>query len=276
MRVRALILAAMIWAASVAGAWAQVPWVPPEYLSNVRRLQVSSITFCIYVDGPTAEFDRAVAMEIAAMLLLEPQFLELVRPPFRLTDDDLVEELYILLTDHCDGILGLSLIADSYPDWIGLTRPYYWTPYVLAVTDSNYRRLSDIPRDKAIGSRLLTQADMEFISFLSTLPTDQRWRRIPYINDRLLVERLLDGTIAGALFWAPALYEATGGNPDDLGIRIASVSPLRGLERPVGIGVRSSDSFLRLMLDEAIAALTEDGIIDELLERTGMLGRPDR
>jgi len=276
MRVKAIALALALWAVGAAVAAAQVPYVPAEFLSGHRRLQGNSITFCVYEDSPTYAFDRAVAEELAMALLLEPNFFEVKPPPFRLAQEDYVEELYVLLMDHCDAMVGFSLATDTYPDWLVLTRPYYWTPYVLAVTDPDYRQLSDIPRDKAIGTRLLTLSDVEFINFMSTLPKEQRWRRFPYVSDALLVQRLLDGTIAGALMWAPALYRETGGNPEALGIRVISTSPLRTIERPVGLAVRSSDAFLRAMLDEAIAALTQDGIIDELLERTGTLGRPDR
>lgn len=276
MRLKALSMALLLWAVSALSAMAQVPYIPAEYLSGQRRLQGSSLAFCVYESSPTYAFDRAVAEEVAITLLLEPNFVEVEPPPFRLAQEDIVEELYVLLMDHCDAIVGFTLAAESYPDWIALTRPYYWTPYVLAVTDPSYRQLTDIPRDKAIGSRLLTQADIEFIRFLTSLPQDQRWRRFPYVNDALLVERLLDGTIAGALMWAPALYRETGGAPQALGIRTISTSPLRNLERPVGMAVRSSDSFLRVMLDDAIAALIEDGVIDQLLAETNTLGRPDR
>lgn len=256
--------------------FASEPYIPAEFLNRRRRLQGNEITFCVYEDSATYAFDRAVAEEAAHMLLLEPRVFDVQPPPFRTGDSDVLEEMFVLLSDHCDAIVGLALLADTYPDWIVFSRPYYYTPYVLVVADPEYDRLLDIPRDKAIGSQMLTHADWEFISFLSSLPKEQRWQRIPYLNDTVMVERLLDGTLAAALMWAPAYQREVAALPDGHEVRVVPASPLRNMERPVGMAMLSADTFLRVMLDDAIVAMVEDGIMDELLAATETMGRPAR
>jgi hypothetical protein len=43
--------------------------------------------------------------------------------------------------------------------------------------------------------------------FLSSIAARKdRWQRTPYINNKLLLDRLLDRTVAAAFVWEPALY----------------------------------------------------------------------
>ena len=52
--------------------------------------------------------------------------------------DDL-DYLYRIFLATCDVHLGFKLISDAYPEWIKLTRPYYRSSYVLAVTDPGWK-----------------------------------------------------------------------------------------------------------------------------------------
>ena len=48
----------------------------------------------------------------------------------------------------------------------------------------------------------------------ASLPERSRWQRHAYYNNKVLIDRLLDGTVAAAFVWEPALYRAAGGKPE--------------------------------------------------------------
>jgi polar amino acid transport system substrate-binding protein len=256
-----------------------LPDVPREFLQDRRRLAGDHIAFCINPQGLLASFERELAAELASVLLLEYSFAPEVRhiaPPlpldyrFPITYD----ELLIYLTDHCAAFMGFSLAGGSYPNWLTFTRAYLRTPFVLAVTNSSYRRLSDIPRHLPIGARSGSEGDIRLMSYILSLPPEQRWRRFPYRDHELLIERLQAGEVEEALLWEPALYAATEGNPERYGIHIILTDPLPQPEIQFGITLRSRETFLRTMLDDAIVALIEDGTIEQLLQKHDLPGRP--
>jgi polar amino acid transport system substrate-binding protein len=96
------------------------------------------------------------------------------------------------------------------------------------------------------------------------LPERSRWSRFTYYNNKVLIDRLLDGTVAAAFVWEPALYRATGGKPEAAGLRVIP-SPFALYETEFGIAVRAHDTFLSAMFGQAIDALRADGTIDRLL-----------
>lgn len=271
MRRTAAIAGCLAWILCGSVVTAQAPKVPPEQIDGYRRVQGDRVTFCVFSDSPTADFDRAVAQELAGVLLLTPAIYEVkrdIRTP--LTD----QELFILLTDHCDGFLGFTLYPEGYPGWLSFSRAYYRTPYVLAVKETRFRRLSDIPKGQPIGTHLSSLADIQLILHQRSRSQRDQWKRFPYPTDELLVQRLLDGTISGALIWGPELYRLTGGDPGAKGIRVIDASPLRNLEWGIGVALRSRDTFVRTTIDKAIVALIEDGVIKDLLAKNRVLGRP--
>lgn len=253
---------------------AQQPDVPSEFLDPRRRMQGDNIVFCIDSSSVTAGFDRAAAAEIASALLLEATFFEVDYSDVGIEGaEGFFYLLFIDLTNNCDAFMGLNLAVSGYPDWLTVSRPYAKVPYVLAVMNESYDSLTDIPRDNAIGSQLASTGDVQFITYLQTLSADNRWRRLPYADSELMIQRLLDGTLAGALIWAPVLSRiADGGNPAASGIHIISAEPLKNLDVDLGIVLLSQNAFLRTQLDEAIVALTEDGVIERLLEEHNILG----
>jgi ABC-type amino acid transport substrate-binding protein len=79
--------------------------------------------------------------------------------------------------------------------------------------------------------------------------------------------------VAAAFVWEPALYRATGGNPEAAGIHV--VPPPFALQpTELGIGLRSNDSFLSVTLGQAIDSLRADGTIDRLLVENMLAAKP--
>src|SRR5205823_6410628 len=66
-----------------------------------------------------------------------------------------IESLYRLFLETCDVNLGFKLIPDAYPEWIKVTRPYYRGSYVLAVANTGWRSLADVPKSQAVGAAVL-------------------------------------------------------------------------------------------------------------------------
>lgn len=258
-------------------AQGQQPFVPPEFYDDRRRLGGESLEFCIWSESLTAEFDRDVARELAAVLLLEPNIVE-IEPTAGLDEEgEFWENVFIALAESCDAFIGTELVPEMpLPDWLTTTRPYFVAPYVLAVTSSEYARLADVPSGSFIGSRLRSRADLRFLAYQQSLPAGQRWRRIPFDTPERQIEYLLDDSIEGAIMWAPTLARLMKGTPQEHDVRGIPLDPLPSVERSIGLLLHRRNSLLRTMLDDAIVALAEEGAIEELLTEHGLPGEPGR
>ncbi len=256
----------MVWLP--APACAQVEDLPPRdvYIEKGRSAG-DSVALCVNGAGMMAPFEKDLALEIAARLLLTPKIVEVKTwHPTEPLDYRLplgFDELYIEFAERCDGFMGFSL-AQGYPSWLIITRPYLTTRMVLAAAEPEYRKLSDVPPTRSLGTRMLGAVDNQLILYLQSLPEKSRWKRVPYFNNKLLIDRLLDRTVAAAFVWEPALYLATGGAPSGAGIHTIP-PPFELLTTEFGIGLRSNDSYLSVALGQAIDSLRADGTIERLL-----------
>jgi polar amino acid transport system substrate-binding protein len=251
--------------------------VPPHMVEEGRRMQGDRVRFCVNADGLTVDFDRELATELAQAQLLDSEIYAAsafqyslaldYRPNF--TED----EIYMLLADYCEAFMGFTL-SSEYADWLTVGRPYLITRSVAVVASDDYTSLNDVPAGEAVGARYLSAADIQLATLLRTLPAEERWRRVSYPNNELLLERLLDGTLTAVIIWEPALAAATAGDPEEYGIRIIPSGSLRPPEVQFVIALRARDTFLRSLLDEAVVALTEDGVVQRLLDEHGIPGRP--
>lgn len=256
-------------------ALAQEPLVPAELLKPRRRLQGNQITFCVNGAATLYAFDRAVGRSLAETLLLEPRFVELSYTGYGLLDDgDLLSNLFVDLTNHCDGFIGFNLASGVYPDWLSFSRSYARIPYVLAVTNPEYQSLGQIPRGKAVGSGLGTSADAHFGAYVRELPEGQSWQRIPYGDFALMLRRLKEGKLEGALIWPPVLYRLSGGDPERQGFYVRATDPLKSVDVQLAIAIRAKDTSLRAMLDKAVATIIEDGTVARLLKEQNIMGSP--
>jgi polar amino acid transport system substrate-binding protein len=251
--------------------------LPPRDVYHERgRSTGDKIAFCVNPASMMAPFEMALAREIAARLLVTPNVIEVKTwHPTEPLDYRLplaYDELYIEFAERCDGFMGMTL-APGYPAWLIVTRPYLTTRTVLAATSGDYHQLADVPSSRALGSRMLGIVDNQLILYLQSLPEKSRWRRVPYFNNKLLLDRLLDRTVAAAFVWEPALYRATNGAPEAAGIHVIP-APFELQPTELGVGLRSNDSFLSVTLGQAIDSLRADGTIDQLMIENMLAAKP--
>jgi polar amino acid transport system substrate-binding protein len=261
------VLAALV-AVNVGLAFAQFEDMPPRDVYRERgRTRGNQIALCVNSAAMMASFDKAIGEQIASRLLLTPNVIDVKTwHPTEPLDYRLplsFEEIYIEFAERCDGFMGFTL-AQGYPSWLTITRPYLSTRMVLAATSPEIRKLADIPVNRPIGTRMLGVVDNQLITYLQSLPEKSRWQRLPYFNNKMLLDRLLDRTVAAAFVWEPALYRATGGDPESKGIHVIP-PPFELSETELGIALRSNDAYLATTLGQAIDSLRADGTIDRLL-----------
>jgi polar amino acid transport system substrate-binding protein len=271
MRTLPAALAALATAIPLAGA--QPLDLPPDFYRGGLRQNESEISFCLWQHSQTIEFDRAVGTALAESLLLTPRFVERSLPQ-NYNDDDFQADLFVALADHCDVSMSVTLDWQPLPDWLTITSSYYDAPYLLVVTDPAYQTLMDIPADKAVASIMFTKADMQFATLRSTLPAGDGPRRFPYdTNERALAD-LAAGRVAAALVHGPSLYAITEGDPEAEGYRIIRTDGLRLDPMPIGAALLQRESYLRSILDEAIADLRESGELAALVAEFGLPAEP--
>ncbi|HEV7719217.1 MAG TPA: hypothetical protein VGO70_09615 [Arsenicitalea sp.] len=247
----------------------------PESLdSQTTRLQGDQITFCLDRASPGAPLDEKVGQAIADALLVKPVFTD-APSGFPIDAGGYLAELKIEMSNSCDVLLGISLQPNfPYPDWATPTRAYVDIPFVLAVTNPNYKSLADLPRTQPIGTALGSVGEYTFITYSLQQAVDQRWRRLPYADPVLMLKRVKDGTLGGMVLWQPTLAKITNGDPAAAGVRIIPTDPVPASSVQVAALVSSRDSFLRTQIDDAINSLIGDGTIQSLLDQAKFTGKP--
>jgi len=249
-----------------------IPYVPPEFHQDVRRIQGDKIVVCTWpLVSPTAALDRAVAEALSAVLLIDVEIVE-HRSETDLSSDEFFEDVYVQLGATCDALAGVILQADAFPEWLMPTRPYVVAPYALLVPgDSSYESLGDVPANAIIGSQVLTEGDWQLLGYITSLPEDRRWRRFPYQSAEMMANHLANGVIQAGLIWQPS-WAAVAQAPEvaALGLRTVSIAPMPAVASGVGFAVRSNNTFLRNALDVALEAMEAEGLLAELAAAHGI------
>jgi len=111
-----------------------------------------------------------------------------------------------------------------------------------------------------------TGADLRLIQYLQALTPAERWSRFPMSSDEAALRALTNGTVGIALVWGPALWALQRSDAGYAKLRLLSPSPLPAASADVGAAVLANESFLRNSVDQAIAALTNDGTIQSILD----------
>lgn len=251
----------------------QPPPLPREFIDEVRRLEGDSLNFCVYADSVTVDLDKSVATAIGDALLLDIEIIP-IEGAISIPGLDFVplseEELYIYLSNECDAFMGFSLAPAAYPEWLTFTRSYVQTDFVAFTHNSSIQKLSDLAPGGVIGTVMLTEGDAQIGSLISSQSEDTRWRRFPYPHTRLLLERVLDGTVDVAITWEPALaYELA---EDDGDVQLVSTGSFALPRRQLGIALSSADSYYRNSLDFAIDELISSGQLNDILEAVAFPG----
>lgn len=267
------ILAAVAVLGAGMPAVAQTHGVPTELLNNTRRLGGDSLQVCADTTGRTVQFDRAVAQAIADALFLKMEFHEGFGG-FPTSGDGFLDELQIAMTNDCDVMTGMTVQENSpFPEWTTMTRPYASLPYVLMVRD-DYASLTQIPRERKLGTALSSMGERVFITWNEQQPKEKRYVRLPYADMDLMTTRVADGSLAGALYWAPAWAAVAKTHPEAAKLHQIPLAPVPETVTRLGILLKARDSYLRSQIDEAIDALVADGTIAALMAEHGYIGTP--
>lgn len=253
----------------------QTDLVSRDLYQDRLRNEGNSISFCYNSAGMTSEFDQALARTLGAALLAEVR-LETVLPgdlqQMPLSYDYRIplalDQIFLLLVEHCDAYVGF-LVNDLNPEWIALTRPYLVARTVMFTADPDAASLDTVDgadTGMRIGVRLSAPGDTQLINYLGTRSSSQPvWTRVPYHDNRLVLDRVVDGTNDVGMMWSPGFWNAVQTDPAYAGLRELPVPfPVRDI--PLGIATRAQDTYLNSLLSEAIAALEADGTIAALLE----------
>jgi polar amino acid transport system substrate-binding protein len=236
------------------------------YLLNSQnygtRADSYTLSYCVDPRDPAWKVDQQIGDAIASVLLIEPKP-KIIQD--RQVQEDL-ENVYLHLRADCDLYFGFKLLADTYPGWLTITRPYYEVGYVMVTKNTAWNQLSDIPRDVPLGPTLGTSADFRLTQYLNSLPADQRWPRFPMSSDVAALQAVVDGRVGAAVVWAPSFSAAANDNPDFAGLRVISSSPLPDATIPVGAVLLNTSTFLRANVDQAIQSLVADGTIRKIID----------
>lgn len=237
-----------------------------------RRVDESKLRYCVDKRDPDWEVAGAIADAISLALLLEPERYVVEKS---LAQED-ITVVYQIMLEHCYVHMGFKLIPDGYADWVTLTRPYYRSEYVFVTAKPDIRALGDVSPGRPVGATMGTSAHMRLVAYSMALPADRRWPVFPMGTNQLAMDSLMNGTVDVALVWAPYLWGAQRTDPDLAGLRTIDPAPLPATSLGVGALLLSNQTFLRTTLDEAIAALTEDGTIESILRDYSFPATPYR
>lgn len=268
------LLAPALFLLSTGMALAQTSGIPPEELTNTRRQAGDAINVCVDGTGQSRAFDLDVARAIGDALFLQVNAIDGFGG-FPVNGDGFLDELTLAMNNTCDVFMGVSVSTETpISETFSVTRPYVTIPFVLAVTDSSWQSLGDIPLDKRLGTAMSSIGEMTYITWAQQRPKSERWVRLPYADPDLMATRVLDGTIAGMLLWQPSLARLQEQRPETEALRIIATDPVAETAIHVGALVSSRNSFLRNQIDQAIDALAADGTIAAILEQHHYMGHP--
>lgn len=247
--------------------------VPFDLHDGELTLDPTGITFCIDTRNPDVELHRAVGEALADALLLEPRFFEF-GPEYAPRLEQLVgipeNLLFILLDDKCEAFLGVRLHERStHPDFVFVTRTYVDTGYVLVTSGSGATGFeSFFPRDDDVRRKLGVPVASPMNLSVSLFQSDVH-RRV-YPTERELLEGLRNGEVDGGLFLETTLHGLTGWDTDSLDFNIVTARPLPATAWSFGLSLMNTRTYTRTLLDDAIAAITEDGTIKSILDELGL------
>src|SRR5258706_1455122 len=158
---------------TVGFAFAQFEDMPPRDVYRERaRTRGNQFALCVNSAAMMASFDKALGEQIASRLLLTPNVIEIKTwhptEPLDYRIPLSYEEIYIEFAERCDGFMGFTL-AQGYPSWLIITRPYLSTRVVLAATAPEFRKLADILVNRPIGTLILVGVDNQLIVYIHSL-----------------------------------------------------------------------------------------------------------
>lgn len=265
-------IAATLQTLFIGATLAQVS-APPNIQADLHRGQRQivgdKITFCVDDRTPASAVDIAIAEAIAESQLIEADFYRISEMPGR---SDMVrinnDLLFVLLSDECDAFVGMKG-GDSVnlADFVTLTRPYFTTRYVIA---SKRPDLTSFQAVLDTNTKIGIPANSRMSSSVAYFEPKTSRKMFP--TETALFEALMAGEIDAGMFFGPELVTMAGDQINDL--TLARVDPVPNGEVPMVMLLYSQQTFVRGLLDDAIAVLEADGTIDAILEEHGYTALP--
>lgn len=252
-------------------AAAQAPELPPQWFENRSPTRdEQQVSFCVDQREPGHVVDAAIAEAVAGALLLQPRMHAVTRTT---AEEDDWDRLYLDLVDNCSLYLGFRLYSNTYPEWLGVTRPLYEGRFVVVVADPDWTTLDDIPRDVPIGAVQGTMGDVRFLTHNNALPSTQRRPRVPLGEPRFALQALVDGVVGAVIVWEPWWWWLSYENEPIAALHVVE-APIVS-EPWIGVGgvLLADRGFIRSSVDAAVAALSADGTIEEILASFAYPGR---
>ncbi len=253
-------------------AQSTTPFVADEWRFGTREA-TATLSYCIDARDPDWPVARAIAAAVASALLLRTQEYFIGEDPATtdMSGEDL-DDTYRLLLHHCDVAFGFKLVPDAYPAWLTITRPYYRAAYIYVVADPAWKSLADMPVTRVIGATVGTSADMRLSQYILAVPAGKRWDKYPMASDEAALRAVINGTTGAALVWAPAYWALRKTDPAFAHLGEIQPTPLPVSTADIGAILLSKQSFLRSNIDQAIASLTKDGTIADILREQDFPG----
>lgn len=259
----------LVLLASGGSAFAQTSELSGEFLPAKRQMQGNKLRVCIDRSSAGAALDHAVAEAIGDALFLDIE----VKPGlsnFPLTGGGYLTELQFLMHNECDLMLGMTVQPNpAYAAFATQTRSYAKIPFVFVTSDAAVTALADADKTRPIGTALGSRAEMDYINWAAQQKAGAVWIRLPYADPALMIRRVRDATLSGAIIWQPALAKAlTDPEAGDHGVEVRAVSmaPLPDTAVEVAGIVSAGDDYLRKQMDDAIDALSRDGTFGAIMD----------
>jgi polar amino acid transport system substrate-binding protein len=265
---RRALAAGLVLAPAVVLAQEAPPAVPDAWRYG-RRSDGSALRFCVDPRDGAWQVQRQIGEAIAGALLLEPE----IRVMTNTLAIQEIEDVYATLLADCDIYLGFKLLPQAYPGWLTLTRPIYEASYAVVSASADWRSLGDMPPGLAIGPTLGIAPDLRLVRYLMALPADRRWRRFPMGSTGEALSALVAGTVGAAIVWEPEFWALARSDPAIARLHVIASDPLPPSTEGVGGALLARQTFLRAQVDQAIAALIEDGTIGAILAAADFPGR---
>lgn len=245
-----------------------------DNLSNPERLNQTVLTegnkfrICQFNNSETQELDTAIGNAIADTLLLESSH-HMIRGSFGIGGENAADEMFIQLYNDCDVIMGMGLKAGSVPPEFTVTRPYIGYSYMLLASDENIKTIEDIPYGSWIGGQLGSYGDYLLNLLINVRPNNKTWKRLPYGDNNLMMNRVLDGTAKAAVIFGPS-WRTLSQTRDDIDLfHELPIIPELNAEANIGAIMSSAQTFMRQEVDKAITDMVADGTIERLVKETG-------
>jgi ABC-type amino acid transport substrate-binding protein len=265
-------IAATLQALLISAALAQVS-APPTIAADLHRGQRQvvgdKITFCVDDRTPVSAVDIAIAEAIAESQLIDAEFFRISEMPGRADQVQITDDLmFVLLSDECEAFIGMKGGERiTLTEYVTVSRPYYHTRYVIASKRPELTSFQAVlDTNTKIGIPAYSRMNSSVAYF------EPKTSRRIFSTEQVLFDALMADEIEAGMFFGPDLVTMAGDQLADL--TIARVDPVPNGEVPILMQLYVQQTFVRGLIDDAIAVLEADGTIDAILEEHGYTALP--